>query len=63
MVGHRLPHNSMQAGLPGPGFPGILPDGLIALRPAFGAHGLGYSTPTTTMRWHMPVALRGGGLD
>ena len=63
MVGHRPSHNLMQAGLPDPGLPGLLLDGLIALRPAFGANGLGYSTTTTTMRWFMPVALRGGGLD
>ena len=56
MVGQRPSHNFMQAGLP---------DTVrsIALRPAFGTNGLGYSTTTTTMRWFLPTALRGGGLD
>ncbi len=58
MVGHRPSHNFMQAELPG-----LLPDALVALRPVFGTSGPGYSTTTTTMRWFMPVALRGGGLD
>jgi hypothetical protein len=58
MVGHRPSHNLMQAG-----HPDILSDGLVALRSVFGIHGLGYLTTTTTMRWHMPFALRGGGLD
>lgn len=61
MVGHRPSHNSMQAGLPG-----IDPEVLSVLHPAFSANGLGYmiiTTTTTTMRWFMPVALRGGGLD
>jgi len=63
MVGHRPSHNLMQAGLPD-----MIPDGPIALRPAFSANSLGYTiitttTTTTTTRWHMPVALRGGCLD
>jgi len=63
MVGHRPSYNFAQAGLSGPGLPGMVLDSPIALRPAFGANGLGYSTTTTTMRWFMPTALRGGDLD
>lgn len=63
MVGHRPSHNVIRAGLPGRELPGILPEGFVALRLAVGTNGPGYSTTTTTMRWHMPVALRGGGLD
>jgi hypothetical protein len=60
MFGHRPSHNLVQAGLPG-----FVLEGFHALHPAFRANGLGYTiiTTTTTMRWHMPVALRGGGLD
>jgi hypothetical protein len=58
MVGRRHSYNSMHAEPSG-----NLPDASIALRPAFGAQGLGYLTTATTMRWLTPVALRGGGLD
>ena len=47
----------------------LLPDfclgGGAVLRPSCGENGFGYmitTTTTTTMRWHQPGALRGGGL-
>jgi hypothetical protein len=59
MVGCRSSFNSAQASLPG-----ILRGGLLALRPASGANSPDTLIPTTTTtRWHLPAALRGGGLD